>query len=136
MKRLVMLFLALTATMGCALPLPEPVIMTRPASVEAGGLDCVRVTLQRLGYMITAGDRSLGFVRAERKRAQTVSAGLLTTMLITDALLVNYINAGTVDDSSDNVIHVKVSRVGGAGLGPTPEAVSDAEQLLARCGKP
>ena len=67
MKRLVMLCMAMTAMMACAV---QPPIMTRPASVEAGGLDCVRVTLQRLGYMITAGDRSLGFLRAERKRTR------------------------------------------------------------------
>ena len=131
MKRLVTLFMALTATLACVVP---PLIMTRPASVEAGGLDCVRVTLQRLGYMITAGDRSLGFVRAERKRTRE---DFPTGLLITDALLVNYIDAGTVDDSSDSVIQVKVARVGEhRDLGPAREAVSDAEHLLDRCGKP
>lgn len=130
MKCLVMLFMAGTATMACA---AQPPIMTRPASVEAGGLDCVRVTLQRLGYMITAGDRSLGFLRAERKRTREAFP---TGRLITDALLVNYIDAGTVDDSSDNVIQVKVAQVGEhRDLAPAREAISDAEHLLNRCGK-
>ena len=95
MKRRVALLMAVTATMACAV---NPLIMTRPANVEAGGLDCVRVTLQRLGYMITAGDRSLGFVRAERQRTRE---DFPTGRLITDALVVNYISAGTVEDSPD-----------------------------------
>lgn len=128
MKRLV-LSIAVTATMACAV---QPLIMTRPASVQADGLDCVRVTLQRLGYMITAGDRSLGFVRAERMRTRE---DFPTGRLITDALVVNYISAGTVDDSLD-VIQVKVAQVGEhRDLAPKREAVADAEHLLDRCGK-
>ena len=133
MKRLVMLFMAVAATTACAVQ--QPLIMTRPASVEAGGLDCVRVTLQRLGYMIAAGDRSLGFVRAERMRTrQAFPTGQLIT--VTDALLVNYIDAGTVDGNLDNVIQVKVAEVGEHRDGaPAREAISDAEHLLNRCGK-
>lgn len=132
MKRLVLLFMAVTTTMACA-EQPPLTIMTRPASVEAGGLDCVRETLQRLGYMITAGDRSPGSVRAERMRTR---AAFPTDRLITDALLVNYINAGTVDDSADDVIQVEVLRVGeGRDLGPAREAISDARHLLNECGK-
>ena len=131
MKRLVLLFMAVTTAMACA-EQPPITIMTRPAS-EAGGLDCVRVTLQRLGYMITADDRSLGFVRAERMRTRVAFP---TDRLITDALLVNYINAGTVDDSSDNVIQVEVLRVGEyRDLGPARDAISDAKHLLDECGK-
>jgi len=130
MKRLVALFMAVTATMSCAV---VPPIMTRPAHVEADGLDCVRVTLQRLGYMITAGDRSLGFMRAERQRTRE---DFPTGRLITDALVVNYIRAGTVDDNPDDLIQVKVAQVGEHGdLAPKREAIADAEQLLDRCGK-
>ncbi len=128
MKRLVMLFMAVTTTMACA-EQPPLTIMTRPASVEAGGLDCVRVTLQRLGYTITTDDRSPGSVRAERMRTR---AAFPTDRLITDALLVNYINAGTADD----VIQVEVLRVGeGRDLGPAREAISDAKRLLDECGE-
>jgi len=130
MKRFAAPFMAVTATTACAV---QPLIMTRPASVHADGLDCVRVTLQRLGYMITAGDRSLGFVRAERMRTRE---DFPTGRLITDALVVNYIRAGTVDDSADNVIQVKVAQVGEhRDLAPKREAISDAEHLLDRCGK-
>lgn len=129
MKRLA-LFMAVTATMSCAVP---PPIMTRPARAEAGGLDCVRVTLQRLGYMITAGDRSLGFVRAERMRTRE---DFPTGRLITDALVVNYVSAGTVDDNLDDLIQVKVARVGEhRDVAPAREAIADAEHLLDRCGK-
>ncbi|MCY3599556.1 MAG: hypothetical protein OXN85_06270 [Gemmatimonadetes bacterium] len=130
MKRFAAPFMAVTATMACAV---QPLIMTRPAGVQAGGLDCVRVTLQRLGYMITAGDRSLGFVRAERMRTREAFP---TGHLITDALVVNYISAGTMDDNSDNVIQVKVAKVGEhRDRAPAREAISDAEHLLDRCGK-
>lgn len=130
MKRCAALFMAVTATTACAV---QPLIMTRPASVKAGGLDCVRVTLQRLGYMITAGDRSLGFVRGERMRTRE---DFPTGRLITDALVVNYLNAGTVDDNPDDVIQVKVAQVGeGRDLAPKREAIADAEHLLDRCGK-
>lgn len=130
MKRLVALFMAVTATTSCAVP---PPIMTRPANVQADGLECVRATLQRLGYMITAGDRSLGFVRAERMRTRE---DFPTGRLITDALVVNYIRAGTVGDNLDDLIQVKVARVGEhRDITPAPEAIADAEQLLDRCGK-
>ena len=133
MKRLVTVFMAVTATMACAAV--HPLIMTRPARVEAGGLDCVRVTLQRLGYMIIAGDRSLGFVRAERMRTRRPLL-IDGPISVTDALLVNYINAGTVDGNSDNVIQVKVAKVGQhRDKAPAREAISDAEHLLDRCGE-
>lgn len=101
-----------------------PMTMARPANVDAGGFDCVSATLQRLGYLITDGDRSLGFVRAERTH------GLFRR---TDVLVVNYVVAGTVDDASEDTIQVRVSRPGGKG--PSGDGVSDAEQLLDRCGK-
>jgi len=130
MKRCAALFMAVTATTACAV---QPLIMTRPASVQADGLDCVRATLQRLGYMITAGDRSLGFVRAERMRTRE---DFPTGRLITDALVVNYIRAGTVDDNPDDLIQVRVAQVGDhRDLAPEREAISDAEHLLDRCGK-
>ncbi|MDE0260116.1 MAG: hypothetical protein OXR82_17235 [Gammaproteobacteria bacterium] len=129
MKRLALL-IAVTATMACAV---HPLIMTRPASVQADGFDCVRATLQRLGYMITGGDRSLGFVRAERMRTRE---NFPTGRLITDALVVNYISAGTVDDNPDDLIQVRVAQVGEhRDLAPKREAIADAEQLLDRCGK-
>jgi len=120
MKHLVATSMTLLAVAACG-----PMIMTRPANVDAGGFDCVSATLQRLGYMITAGDRSLGFVRAERTH------GLFRE---TDVLVVNYVAAGTVDDESEDTIQVRVSRP--SGKAPSSNGVSDAEQLLDRCGKP
>ena len=117
MKRIAALFIT-TMAAGCG-----PMIMTRPANVEAGGLDCVTTTLQRLGYMITGGDRSLGFVRAER------TPGLFSE---TDILIVNYLVAGTVD-GDDDTIQVRASRNGHGA--PSRQTVSDAESLLDRCGK-
>ncbi|WP_419860873.1 hypothetical protein [Candidatus Palauibacter sp.] len=119
MKRWVAPLTMLLAMAACG-----PLIMTRPANVDAGGFDCVRTTLQRLGYMITDGDRSLGFVRAERTR------GLLRE---TDVLVVNYIVAGTVDDESEDTIQVRASRP--SGQSPSRDGVSDAESLLDECGK-
>ena len=104
------------------------------ANVEAGGLDCVSGTLQRIGYMITAGDRALGFVRAERTRMR---ASFPSGPLGTDVLVVNYITADAGDDESDDTIQVKASRTtkeqykGGA----TSDAISDAERLLDQCGQ-
>ena len=114
MKRWVAPWTMLLAMAACG-----PLIMTRPANVDAGGFDCVRTTLQRLGYMITGGDRSLGFVRAEHTRG--------------DVLVVNYIVAGTVDDESEDTIQVRASRP--AGGSPSRDGVSDAERLLDECGK-
>ena len=116
--------LAVPIVFSISLSACGPMIMTRPANVDAGGFDCVSATLQRLGYMITAGDRSLGFVRAERTH------GLFRE---TDVLVVNYVAAGTVDDESEDAIQVRVSRPNGKS--PSRNGVSDAEQLLDRCGK-
>ena len=119
MKRIAALFITMLAVTACG-----PMIMTRPANVDAGGFDCVRATLQRFGYTITGGDRSLGFVTAERTR------GLFRE---TDVLVVNYIVAGRVDGESDDTIQVRVSRP--AGGSPSRDGVSDAESLLDECGK-
>ena len=119
MKRLVVPLMTMLAVTACG-----PLIMTRPANVDAGGFDCVRASLQRFGYMITDGDRSLGFVRAERTR------GVLRE---TDVLVVNYIVAGTVDGESEDTIQVRASRP--AGGSPSRDGVSDAERLLDECGK-
>ena len=55
---------------------------------------------------------------------------------VTDALLVNYINADTVDGNSDNVIQVKVAKVGQhRDKAPARAAISDAEHLLDQCGE-
>ena len=118
MKRISALFMTTMAT-ACG-----PLIMTHPANVDAGGFDCVSATLQRLGYMITDGDRALGFVRAERTRG---------ALLETDVLVVNYIAAGTVDDESDDTIQVRASNPDGES--PSRDGASDAERLLDRCGK-
>ena len=120
MRRFVAMF-TLTMTLAAC----GPLIMTRPANVAAGGFDCVSATLQGLGYMITDGDRSLGFVRAERTH------GWLRE---TDILVVNYIAAGTVDDVAEDTIHVRASDPGGTS--PSREGAADAEHLLERCGQP
>ena len=132
MRRRAVLFIALTATVACGAGRPQ--IMTRPASVPAGGLDCVLVTLQRLGYMITAGDRSLGFVRAERPARPSLLSSRSRT---TDVLLVNYVTSGTEDDPSDDAISVRASRKGKSATekGPTSQATSEAERLLDQCGE-
>lgn len=101
-----------------------PQFMTRPANVDAGGFDCVSATLQRLGYMITDGDRSLGFLRAERTN------GWLRD---TDVLVVNYIAAGTVDDVAEDTIQVRASDP--SGENPSYNGAEDAEHLLERCGE-
>ena len=100
-----------------------PVIMTRPADVGAGGLDCVSATLQGLGYMITDGDRSLGYVRAERTNGWLRDA---------DVLVVNYIAASTVDDVAEDTIQVRASDP--SGENPSHHGAEDAERLLERCG--
>lgn len=132
MGRFAVLLAAVTATVACGAGRPQ--IMTRAASVPAGGIDCVLVTLQRLGYMITAGDRSLGFVRAERPARPTRWSSRSGT---TDVLLVNYVTSGTEDDPSDDTISVRASRRNESPTekGPTSQAISEAEQLLYRCGK-
>lgn len=123
----------MTSIVAAACLVGPPLIMTRPANVEAGGLDCVSGMLQRLGYMITAGDRSLGFVRAERRRTR---ANFPSGRLSTDILVVNYISAGTLDDAPDDTIQVRVARAGEhRDIGPDRETVSDAERLLDRCGR-
>ena len=119
MKRLAVPLTLTIVLLGCG-----PMIMTRPANVDAGGFDCVSATLQRLGYMITAGDRSLGFVRAERTHGQFRE---------TNVLVVNYVVADTVEDESEDTIQVRASRP--SGTSPSNSGVADAEQLLDRCGK-
>lgn len=118
MKRLAAPLTLWIVLAGCG-----PMIMARPANVEAGGLDCVRAALQRLGYMITAGDRSLGFVRAERTQGMFPD---------TDILVVNYLLADAVD-GDEETIQVRASRNGNGP--PTRHTVADAERLLDRCGK-
>ncbi|WP_423925021.1 hypothetical protein [Candidatus Palauibacter sp.] len=131
MRRPAVPIMTMMAVVACARPV---IIMSRPANVEAGGLDCVSGTLQRIGYMITAGDRALGFVRAERTRTR---ASFPSGPLGTDVLVVNYITADAGDDESDDTIQVKASRTtkeqyeGGA----TSDAISDAERLLDQCGQ-
>ena len=131
MRRLAVPIMTMMAVVACARPV---IIMSRPANVEAGGLDCVSGTLQRIGYMITAGDRALGFVRAKRTRTR---ASFPSGPPGTDVLVVNYITADAGDDESDDTIQVKASRTtkeqyeGGA----TSDAISDAERLLDQCGQ-
>lgn len=152
MKRLtpwVLLFLVTACGSG-------PLTMVRPASVDAGGFDCVGPTLHRLGYTITAGDRSIGFVRARRDRG---GRSFLTGDKGYDVLLVNYLRGETEDDPADDRIQVTASLVidrrpgaltalalassdpgpvvvygGQDEVGPTDDGVADAEQLLRRCG--
>ena len=119
MERFVALLMTMLVVAACG-----PMIVTRPANADAGGFDCVSATLQRLGYTITGGDRSLGFVTAERTR------GLFRE---TDVLVVNYIVAGTVDGESVDMIQVRVSDP--SGQSPSRAGASDAESLLDQCGK-
>lgn len=119
MKRLVVPMMAILAVAACG-----RLIMTRPANVDAGGFDCVITTLERLGYTITGGDRSLGFVTAERTR------GLIREI---DVLTVNYIVADTVDDGSEDLIQVRVSDPWGKN--PSRAGAADAARLLDECGK-
>lgn len=123
MKRLVAPFVTMMTAVACA---RGPLIMTRPANVEAGGLDCVSGMLHRLGYIIMDGERSLGFVRAQRDRPGRSPA----------VLVVNYIPAGTVDNARDT-IQVRVARIGEhRDIGPSRDVRSDAERLLDQCGRP
>ncbi len=132
-----------------------PLMLVRPARMDMDGLGCVRTTLLDLGYTITAGDRSLGFVRAQRDDG---GRNFLTGDKKLDVLLVNYVDAGTAHDRADDEIRVRASRLidrspgaltalamatgdpfvvvehGTDEVGPRKEAVADAEHLLDRCG--
>lgn len=134
------------ATAGCLGSVPR--MMSRPVTAQAGGLDCVSATLVELGYTITDGDRPTGFVRGERQRLRR---GLLffNRHRRTDILMVSE----TTSEGSEPQLNVTASRwraptrsvkldndgravrirQGGGEVGPSDEALADAEQLLERC---
>lgn len=134
------------AAAGCLSSVPE--MLSRPVTVQAGGLDCASATLVELGYTITDGDRPTGFIRGERQRLQR---GLLffDRHRRTDVLMVSQ----TRPEGSEPRLNVTASRwrvpaqsvkldkdgrtvqirQRGVNAGPSDEALADAEQLLERC---
>lgn len=126
---------------GC---LGAPRMLSRPVTVQAGGLDCVSATLVELGYTITDGDRATGFIRGERQRAR----GFISVNRDTDILAVSettpegsepQLNVTTfrLRVSSQAVLDENARVVGGQQtgdeIGPSDEGLADAEQLLERC---
>ena len=137
MRQLVVVWLGVLAVQGCVLfHTPPPVTLTRPAHVEADALSCAKGALHGFGYMITAGDRSLGFLRGERTRGQTG----LTHTLETDVLVVNFVLGDSGPAATAGEIHVKASRMldeegeGRFKVGPSDATMVDAQRLLDRCG--
>ena len=65
-----------------------PQVLSRPVTVQHGGLDCVGAMLVEMGYTITDGDRPTGFIRGERQRLER--GGLFFDQLRrTDILMVS-----------------------------------------------
>ncbi len=133
------------ALAGCA---SAPRMLSRPVTVQAGGLDCVGATLVRLGYTITDGDRPTGFVRGERQRlvrgffffdrrrrtdvlwvSQTASEGSEPQLNVT-ASRWKAPTRSVKFDADGGTVRV---REGGGQAGPSDEALTDAERLLERC---
>ena len=117
------------ALVGCAAGAPR--MMSRPVTVQAGGLDCVGATLVGLGYTITGGDRATGFIRGERQRP----CGFFCGHRSIDILMVSE----TVSEGSKPQLNVTASwsRVGEHDDdGPSDEGLANAEHLLGRCAHP
>lgn len=144
LRRPMIMAAGMVALAGCA---STPRMLSRPVTVQAGGLDCVGATLVKLGYTITDGDRPTGFIRGERQRLER-GLFFFNRLRRTDILMVSR----TTSEGSEPRLNVTASRWkapthsvkfdedGGAvrvrhggEAGPSDEALTDAEQLLARC---
>ena len=140
-KRIVPPMLLALTLIAC---LGAPRMLSRPVTVQAGGLDCVNATLVELGYTIADGDRATGFIRGERQQPR----GLISFNQDTDILMVSE----TTSEGSERQLNVTASRwrvttqavldenvqaVGtqrsGDEIGPSDEGLADAAQLLGRC---
>ena len=132
---------------GCLGSVPR--MVSRPVTVQAGGLDCASAALVELGYTITDGDRATGFIRGERQRMRGLV--FINRHRRTDVLTVSEtISAGAPGRSQLNVTAsrwkrptqsvefdkdgraIEIRRRGGE-VGPSDEALADAERLLERC---
>lgn len=111
-----------------------PQMVSRPVTVQAGGLDCVGATLVELGYTITDGDRATGFIRGERQRR----CGLFSSCSrVTDILMVSETTSEGSEPqlnvtASHRVVSPEAMRDEDEG-GPRDEGLENAEQLLERC---
>ena len=118
------------AVAGCS---GVPRILSRPVTVQAGGLECAGAALVELGYTITDGERATGFIRGERQvrasRWPFVYAGG------TDILMVSE----TTSDGSESQLNVTASHRSASAESildedaPRDEGRANAEQLLERC---
>lgn len=140
-----MMAAGVVALAGCA---SVPRMLSRPVTVQAGGLDCVGATLVELGYTITDGDRPTGFIRGERQRlhglvflnrhrrtdvltvSQTFSVGSGRPQLNVTASRWKAPTRSVQLDKDGDAVQTRRS---GGDVGPSDEAVTDAERLLERC---
>ena len=132
---------------GCLGSVSVPRMLSRPVTLQAGGLDCVSATLVELGYTITDGDRAIGFIRGERQRlrgllflnrhrridvltvSETTPEGSKAQLNVTASRRRS--PAQSVDLDRDGRA-VQIRQRGGE-VGPSDEALADAKQLLERC---
>lgn len=148
LRRPMMVAAGVVAVSGCAGAPRMPQMLSRPVAAQAGGLDCVAATLVALGYTITDGDRPTGFIRGERQRLKRRLI-YLARYRRTDVLMVSE----TTSEGSEPQLNVTASRwraptrsvevdedgravrvrQRGGEVGPSDEALADAEQLLERC---
>ena len=124
-------------------------MLSRPVTVQHGGLDCVGAMLVEMGYTITDGDRPTGFIRGERQRVERGTILFFDQHRRTDILMVSETafpgsgpqlnvtasrwSAPTQSAKLDKDGHtVRTWRHGGED-DPSDEALADARQLLGRC---
>lgn len=145
-----MMATGMLAVAGCLGSPPLPRMISRPVAVQVGGLDCVSATLVEFGYTITDGDRPTGFVRGERQRLRrgggllflnryrhtdvlmvsaTTSQGRAPRLNVTASRLRAPVRSVELDPDG----HAVRVRQRGGEVGPSNEALADAEQLLERC---
>ena len=134
------------AVAGCLGSVPR--MLSRPVTVQSGGLDCVSAALVELGYTITDGDRATGFIRGERQRMRGLV--FINRHRRTDVLTVSETSSLGTGRAQLNVTasrrraptqSVELDKDGraigirrrGGEVGPSDEALADAERLLERC---
>lgn len=125
-----------------------PQMLSRPVTVQHGGLDCVGAMLVEMGYTITDGDRPTGFIRGERQRLERGTIFFFHQHRLTDILMVSetafpgsvpQLNV-TASQWSAPTQSVELDDDGrtvqtwhGGEPEPSDEALADARQLLERC---
>lgn len=141
-RRIIIVAAGVVAAGGCIGSVPR--MLSRPVTVQVGGLDCAGATLIELGYTITDGDRATGFIRGERQRpgGRIFDRGRRTDILMvseTTAVWSGPRLSVTASRWKPESTQVKVDGNGryviesGYETGPSDEGLADAEQLVARC---